>query len=79
MDAGFGAIQAARRKSGGGRERKPAFQLSFDSALKVDFRGSRVASDGGLILVRELEERRAAGNSFHGISLTPAGKIASYL
>ncbi len=33
------------------------FQLSFNSSLKVDFQGSRVTSDGRLILVRELEER----------------------
>jgi len=33
------------------------FQLSFNSSLKVDFQGSRVTSDGGLILVRELDER----------------------
>ena len=29
----------------------------FNSSLKVDFQGSRVPSDGGLILVRELDER----------------------
>jgi hypothetical protein len=28
------------------------FQLSFNAALKVEFQGSRVTSDGGLILVR---------------------------
>src|SRR5437773_12445328 len=33
------------------------FQLSFNSSLKVDFQGARVTSDGGLILVRELDER----------------------
>ena len=33
------------------------FQLSFNTALKVEFQGSRVTSDGGLILVRELDER----------------------
>ena len=33
------------------------FQLSFNAALKVEFQGSRVTSDGGLILVRELDER----------------------
>jgi len=33
------------------------FQLSFSSSLKVDFQGSRVTSDGGLVLVRELDER----------------------
>jgi len=31
------------------------FQLFFNPALKVEFQGSRVTSDGGLILVRELE------------------------
>ncbi len=33
------------------------YQLSFNAALKVEFQGSRVTSDGGLILVRELDER----------------------
>jgi len=33
------------------------FQLSFNASLKVDFQGSRVTSDGGLSLVRELDER----------------------
>jgi Transposase DDE domain group 1 len=33
------------------------FQLSFNSSLKVDFQGSRVTSDGGLVMVRELDER----------------------
>ena len=30
---------------------------SFNRSLKVDFQGSRVTSDGGLLLVRELDER----------------------
>jgi hypothetical protein len=33
------------------------FQLSFNSSLKVDFQGLWVTSDGGLVLVRELDER----------------------
>jgi len=33
------------------------FRLSFNPALKVEFQGSRVTSDGGLLLVRELDER----------------------
>ena len=37
------------------------FQLSFNGSLKVDFQGSRVTSDGGLILVRELDERLGFG------------------
>jgi hypothetical protein len=38
------------------------FQLSFNSSLKVDFQGSRVTSDGGLILVRELDEHLGFGD-----------------
>ena len=37
------------------------FQLSFNARLKVAFQGSRVTSDGGLILVRELDERLGFG------------------
>ena len=44
----------------GEKERKP-FQLTFNGFLKVDFQGSRVTSDGGLILVRELHERLGLG------------------
>jgi hypothetical protein len=40
-----------------GETQKRPFQLSFNSSLKVDFQGSRVTSDGGLVLVRELDER----------------------
>ncbi len=31
------------------------FQLSFNRFLRVDFQGSRVTSDGGLLVVRELD------------------------
>ena len=44
----------------GEKENKP-FQLSFNGLLKVDFQGSHVTSDGGLILVRELDERLGLG------------------
>jgi hypothetical protein len=40
-----------------GEKQNQPFQLSFNSYLKVDFHGSRVTSDGGLPLVRELDER----------------------
>jgi Transposase DDE domain group 1 len=40
-----------------GETQNQPFQLSFNASLKVDFQGSRVTSDGGLILVRELDER----------------------
>jgi hypothetical protein len=44
-----------------GETQEQPFQLSFNSALKVDFQGSRVTSDGGLVLVRELDERLGFG------------------
>ena len=44
----------------GEKETKP-FQLTFNGLLKVDFQGSRVTSDGGLIIVRELDERLGLG------------------
>jgi hypothetical protein len=40
-----------------GEQQNQPFQLSFNPFLKVDFQGSRVTSDGGLLLVRELDER----------------------
>jgi hypothetical protein len=40
-----------------GEKQNQPFQLSFNASLKVDFQGSRVTSDGSLILVRELDER----------------------
>src|SRR5918992_3981996 len=44
-----------------GEQHHEPFQLSFNSSLRVDFRGSRVTSDGGLIAVRELDERLGMG------------------
>jgi hypothetical protein len=44
-----------------GEKQNQPFQLSFNSSLKVDFQGSRVTSDGVLILVRELDERLGLG------------------
>ncbi len=40
-----------------GQSQTQPIQLSFNAALMVDFQGSRVTSDGGLILVQELDER----------------------
>jgi hypothetical protein len=44
----------------GDKQNQP-FQLSFNASLKIDFQGSRVTSDGGLLLVRELDERLGFG------------------
>jgi len=44
-----------------GETQKRPFQLSFNGSLRVEFQGARVTSDGGLILVRELDERLGFG------------------
>src|ERR1039457_5038941 len=45
-----------------GERQNGPFQLSFNASLREDFHGSRVTSDGGLILVRELDERLGSGD-----------------
>jgi hypothetical protein len=44
-----------------GEKQNQPFQLSSNASLKIDFQGSRVTSDGGLMLVRELDERLGFG------------------
>ena len=44
-----------------GEKQNGPFQLSFNASLKIDFQGSRITSDAGLILVRELDERLGFG------------------
>jgi hypothetical protein len=48
-----------------GETQNQPFQLSFSASLKIDFQGSRVTSDGGLVLVRELDERLGFGELIH--------------
>ena len=43
----------------GDRQNQP-FQLSFNASLRIDFQGSRVTSDGGLILVGDCGNRSTA-------------------
>src|SRR5574337_658836 len=45
-----------------GEKQNQPFQLSFNASLKVDFQGSQVTSDGGPIVVRELDERLSFGD-----------------
>jgi hypothetical protein len=44
-----------------GEMQEQPLQVSFNGWLRVDFQGSRVTSDGGLLLVRELDERLGFG------------------
>ena len=57
-----------------GEKQNQPFQLSFNASLKVDFQGLRVTSGGGLILVRELDDRLAFGELIAG-----GADIASYV
>ena len=61
-----------------GEKQNQPFQLSFNASLKVDFQGPRVASDGGLIVVRELDERQTSVvelRLFGGLSGEEAARI----
>ena len=44
-----------------GEKQNQSFQISFNASLKIDFQGSRITSDGSLVLVRELDERLGFG------------------
>ncbi len=57
-----------------GERQKQPFQLSFNTSLKVDFPGSRVTSDAGLILVRELDERLGFSKLIEGHLADSRGK-----
>jgi Transposase DDE domain group 1 len=61
MDVGLDAIGRCGGGEAVGETQDRPFQLSFNSSLRVDFQGSRVTSDGGLVLVRELDERLGFG------------------
>jgi hypothetical protein len=57
-----------------GEKPNQPFQFSFNRSLKVDLQGSRVTSDGGLILVRELDERLGLGELIERYLTDPLGK-----
>ncbi len=57
-----------------GEDKSGPFQLSFNSSLRVDFQGARVTSDGGLILVRELDERLGLSELIEQYLADPRGK-----
>ena len=57
-----------------GESQKQAFQLSFNRFLRVTFHGSRITSDGGLILVRELDERLGFGELIEQHLIDSRGK-----
>ena len=62
-----------------GEKQNQSFQPSFNASLKIDFQGSRVTSDGGLILVRELDERLGFGELIEQhLTDSAVGRIPSF-
>ncbi len=57
-----------------GDAQNPPFQLSFNSRLRIELQGSRVTSDGGLLLVRELDERLGFSDLIAQHIADPRGK-----
>ena len=61
-----------------GDSQNQPFQLSFNRLLRVDFQGSRVTSDGGLLLVRELDERLHLTGLIQNLMDSRTGAIRSF-
>jgi len=61
-----------------GDAQKQPLQLSFNPRLRIEFQGSRVTSDGGLILVRELDERLGVSDLIAQHITDPRGKNAQF-
>ena len=57
-----------------GEAQNQPLQLSFNPRLRIEFQGSRVTSDGGLILVRELDERLCFSDLIAQHITDPRGK-----
>jgi len=61
-----------------GEAQNQPFQLSFNPALKVEFQGSRVTSDGGLILVRGMDQRLGFSDLIAQHITDPRGKNTQF-
>jgi hypothetical protein len=61
-----------------GEAQNQTFQLSFNPRLRIEFQGSRVTSDGGLILVRELDERLGFSDLIAQHVTDPRGKNTQF-
>ena len=62
-----------------GEAQNHPLQLSFNPRLRIEFQGARVTSDGGLILVRELDERLGFSELIAQHVTDPRGKNTQFL
>ena len=61
-----------------GEAQNQPLQLSFNPRLRIEFQGSRVTSDGGLLLVRELDERLSLSDLIAQHITDPRGKNTQF-
>lgn len=61
-----------------GEKQNEPFQLGFNRFLKVDLQGSRVTSDGGLILVRELDGKIVVSSAGEAYDVRARGPIRKF-
>jgi hypothetical protein len=63
-----------------GEKESESFQFTFNSFLKVAFQGSRVTSDAGLILVRELDKPAPSFDfACYGRRRCSSGRVGGWL
>jgi len=61
-----------------GDAQKQPLRLSFNPKLRIEFQGARVTSDGGLLLVRELDERLGFSDLIAQHIIDPRGKNVQF-